>query len=82
MYVSKFHIFLFVFGYTFVNKYIVYNTMGTRKATVFCTCYVTAQLSFPGVKRPDRKFNQPPDHGHILTDFTYYTHYVSEHMLY
>jgi hypothetical protein len=24
----------------------------------------------------------PPDHGHILTDFTYYTHDVSEHMLY
>jgi hypothetical protein len=25
---------------------------------------------------------QPPDHGYILTNFTYYIHDVSEHMLY
>jgi hypothetical protein len=49
-----------------VNKYILYNIIGVRKATAFCTRYITAQLSFPGVKRPDLKFNhQPPANSEI-----------------
>jgi hypothetical protein len=43
-------------------------------------CY-SVDPDFPELTQPQQS-DQSPDHGNILTDFTYYTHGVSEHIFY